>query len=250
MIKKNKLKSIALDYSYLYGKRKFSNRVKRILDTFFAFIFIILLIPFFAISAILIFISSGLPLFYISSRRIAANKNIKIFKFRTMVKDANSAKYRLNELYMSEGFLDIPIESEVYTRVGRILERTQLVETPQLFNIIFNGMSFIGNRPLPDANIELLKMHKNWDKRFESPSGVSGISQVIGKTYLNTEDRLSIESMYSEVYNSSSGNILKCDFFIVYYTIKFILSGVPLKYEDAQKILLWANGGMPLNENK
>jgi lipopolysaccharide/colanic/teichoic acid biosynthesis glycosyltransferase len=250
MSKKNKLKSIASNYSYSFGKKKFSNRVKRTLDIFFAIIFLILLIPLFVISAILIFISSGLPIFYISSRRIAENKNIKIFKFRTMVKDAKSEKYRLNELYMSEGFLDIPIESEVYTRVGRILERTQLVETPQLFNIIFNGMSFIGNRPLPDSNIELLKMHKNWNKRFESPSGISGISQVIGKIYLNTEDRLRIESMYSEVYNSSSGNILKCDFFIVYYTFKFVLSGVPLKYEDAQKNLLWANSGIPLNEKK
>ena len=133
------------------------------------------------------------------------------------------------------------------TGIGRILERTQLVETPQFLNILFDGMSFIGNRPLPEDNIKFLREYANWEARFESPSGITGISQVVGKIYLNPVSRLKIESMYSEVYNSPSGNILKCDAFILYYTIKFILTGIPLKFETAVKILTFANGGISLN---
>jgi len=247
MIKKNKSKSVEMDYSYLFGKRKFSNRIKRLLDIVLAVILLIMLIPFFILSVLCIYLFSGRPIFYFSKRRIARNNIIQTYKFRTMHQDANSDKYKLNELYMVGGFLDIPIESEVYTRIGRILERTQLVETPQFLNILFDGMSFIGNRPLPEDNIKLLREYANWEARFESPSGITGISQVIGKIYLNPVSRLKIESMYSEVYNSPSGNILKCDAFILYYTIKFVLTGIPLKYETAVKILTFANGGISLN---
>ena len=60
-----------------------------------------------------------------------------------MVKDANSEKYGLEKIYMKDGYLDIPIESEVYTPFGRLLEKTQTIRQLNIktyFDIITNNM--------------------------------------------------------------------------------------------------------------
>jgi len=137
-----------------------------------------------------------------------------------MVKNATDPKYKLKERYMRDGYLDIPLSCEVFTPIGRILEKTQLVEILQLFNILFNGMSLIGNRPLPLDNLILLKKHKDWSRRFDSPAGLTGISQVVGKLNLSPQERLELEGLYSDVY--IKGNIIKCDILIIYYTICLI----------------------------
>ena len=85
---------------------------------------------------------------------ITETKEIQIIKFRTMVKDAKSKKYGLEKKYMVKGYLDIPLEAEVYTPIGRFLEKTQLVEVPQVLHVLSGKISFIGNRPLPQKNIE------------------------------------------------------------------------------------------------
>ena len=160
-----------------------------------------------------------------------------IWKFRTMVRDATSSKYKLNERYMRSGFLDIPLECEVYTPTGRVLERTQLVEILQLFNILSNDMSFIGNRPLPKSNVELLKKIPEWDKRFNSPAGITGIAQIAGKYELTPEKRLDLEGSYSDIYNSINGNIIKCDLLIIWHTVKLLITGNYLGYEKSKALL-------------
>lgn len=91
---------------------------------------------------------------------------------------------------MVNGYLDIPLTCEVFTRIGRLIERTQIVEVPQLLNVIAGEMSLIGNRPLTHDNIQLLKRNENWEKRFTSPAGITGIAQVIGKLNLEPAQRL------------------------------------------------------------
>jgi len=183
----------------------------------------------------------GWPIFYVSKRMVGLNKEIKIFKFRTMVKDAKSEKYGLEEKYMINGFLDIPLDSEVYTKIGRILERTQLVEVPQMFSVLFGSLSIVGNRPLPKKNIELLKnSHPGlWKERFNSPAGITGISQVVGKFSLSSKERLELECLYSKVY--LDGNILKADAYIFFSTIILLLlhdSVAYRSYDSAKNILL------------
>ena len=159
-----------------------------------------------------------------------------------MVRDATSPKYRLRDRYMRDGYLDIPLDCEVYTPLGRLLERTQLVEVLQLFNILFHGMSLIGNRPLPLENIELLKRFKGWEARFDSPAGLTGLSQVVGKLNQSPAERLELESLYSSIYRSKNGNILLCDLFIYYYTIRLLLFGTYLSHEQAKRLATTASG--------
>lgn len=143
---------------------------------------------------------------------------------------------------MRDGYLDIPLECEVYTPIGRFLERTQLVETLQLFNVLLHGMSLIGNRPLPKDNILLLSQFDGWERRFNSPAGLTGLSQVVGKLNQSPQGRLELEGMYSNLYRKKDANILICDMYILYYTVRFLLFKRPLPLEDAKRIVVAASG--------
>jgi lipopolysaccharide/colanic/teichoic acid biosynthesis glycosyltransferase len=177
----------------------------------------------------------GRPIFYVSRRCVAPDRTIPILKFRTMVRDAKSPKYRLQERFMRDGFLDIPRTCDVYTPIGRILERLQIVELPQTLNVLFHGMSLIGNRPLPPENVRLLRQHPGWSERFDSPAGITGIAQVVGKMWLSPRHRLDLEAGYSRTYQN--GNILKCDALILLATVRFILTSKGLSPAKAYALV-------------
>ena len=140
--------------------------IKRVEDIVFSLIILLIFSPILIFVSIVSILFQGWPVYYISKRMIGINNIISIIKFRTMVKDAKSDKYGLEKKYMKNGYLDIPLESEVYTPIGRILEKTQIVEIPQFFPVLFGKISFVGNRPLPIKNIELLKIKYPENKKY------------------------------------------------------------------------------------
>ena len=78
-----------------------------------------------------------------------------------------------------------------------------------------------------------------WKKRFDSPCGMTGIAQVVGKFNLTPEKRLELESLYSEVYNK--GNVLKADAYIFFSTaiLLFVREAVAYRsYDSAKKMLI------------
>jgi lipopolysaccharide/colanic/teichoic acid biosynthesis glycosyltransferase len=216
--------------------------LKRLFDLTLSFTILLLLFPIFILCALLIFAFEGSPITYTSKRLCSKEKVVNIYKFRTMVKEANHPSFKLRERFMRDGFLDIPLNCEVYTPIGRILERTQIVELLQIFNIIKNDMSFVGNRPLPLDNIELLKKYPDWERRFHSPAGICGVSQIVGKFNLNSSDRLYLESIYSSVYTNPKGNILLCDLIIIFHTARLILAGKYLDFDKAVGLMLRCGG--------
>lgn len=217
--------------------KKISNFLKRFFDISISILLLFILFPILLIAGLAILISEGYPILYISERVVSPTKTIRIRKFRTMVNDALSDKYKLNDRFMRDGYLDIPLSCEVYTPIGRILERTQIVELLQLINILRNEMSLIGNRPLPKSNIDLLKKLPNWEKRFCSPCGITGISQIAGKYELLPSQRLNLEILYSSLYSNKNTNILLCDYFIICHTIKLLFTGKYLTYDKAYRLL-------------
>jgi len=213
----------------------FRNRVlKRSFDILVTAVLMLIFAPVFLCAAVLLLLTEGRPIFYISTRYIGLNRPVRVIKFRTMVRDARSPKYELKERFMRDGYLDIPLDCEVYTPVGRILERLQIVELPQLLNVLIDGMSLVGNRPLPKENVELLAQFPGWEKRFESPGGITGISQVVGKLNLTPAKRLRLESLYSKVYQE--GNVFRCDCLIIWHTTAGVLlrnEGITLERSEA-----------------
>ncbi len=221
-------------------KQIFYRIIKKVEDILFSVSTLIVFLPIIIIIIIISFLIQGRPIFYISERIVGLQKKIHIIKFRTMVEDAKHPKWGLEEKYMRDGYLDVPISSEVYTPFGRLLEKTQLVEILQVFQVLFNHMSFVGNRPLPEENVELLKTKfpDTWQERFKSPAGMTGITQVAGKFNLTSEQRLELESLYSKVYQE--GNILKADAYIFFSTIILLLlkdASAYRSYDSAKNVL-------------
>lgn len=211
------------------------NFAKRFVDITVTVVSILIVMPLIIIISLISVVMQGFPVFYTSMRFVTKDKPVKIYKFRSMIRDATNEKYRLNDRYMKDGYLDIPIDCEVYTPLGRLLERTQIVELPQIINVLLNGMSWVGNRALPESNVKMLASFPGWEERFGSPCGLTGISQVVGKYNLTPKARITIECLYSKVYQQ--GNVLKADFFIVLATINLILFDKNMSYDDAVKLL-------------
>lgn len=214
---------------------RFFKLVKRGIDLFVSISLLAFLLPVLLLIIFAILVLEGRPIFYFSKRHVTVGREIVVAKFRTMVCDAKSPKYNLHGRFMQDGYLDIPVTCEVYTGIGRFLEKSQLVEVLQLFNVIFHGMSLIGNRPLPKSNLNHLRKFPLWWERFSSPAGMTGISQVVGKFNLKPSDRLELERLYSKVYQE--GNVLKCDIEIIFFTLRMIVTGKSIPIDYAFKLL-------------
>ena len=119
------------------GYNSFYNKyVKRWIGFILAIILILILWPFYFIIAASVAIEDGLPVFYRPQRGGYGDKPFRIFKFRSMVKNADKI-----------GGGTTALNDPRITKVGNFLRKTKLDETPQLFNIIAGSMSFIGPRP-------------------------------------------------------------------------------------------------------
>lgn len=205
---------------------------KRLFDIAIALFLLLMMTPVLLITMLIMWITEGWPLFYVSHRHNTVDKTFRIYKLRSMVRDAtNEEKYGLYRKYFREGFLDIPLDADVYTKIGRFIERTQLVELPQLINVLKGDMSIVGNRPLPTKNLETLKSKPCWEQRFDSPPGISGITQIAGKHSLTPDTRLELECLYSQVY--TSGRVLSLDVVILYKTVILIALDKMITTEEA-----------------
>lgn len=123
----------------------YNRLVKRIIGLILAFFLFVILIPFYLAVSLLIIIDSGFPVFYRAERGGYKGSVFKIFKFRTMVPNADKI-----------GGGTTALNDPRITKIGNFLRKTKLDETPQLINIIRGEMSFIGPRP------ELLRYVKNY----------------------------------------------------------------------------------------
>lgn len=176
--------------------------LKRMIDFTISFILILLLLPIFLVIFICIKIDSrGNALF--KHKRFGKDlKPIYVYKFRTMVEDAD----KLGPQYT------IKNDTRV-TKFGSILRKTSLDELPQLFNILKGEMSLIG--PRPDAYEENFSNHQKI--RCKVLPGLTGLAQVNGRSNLNTQEKEKYDEEYVE--NIS----LKLDCIIFFKTIKVIL---------------------------
>lgn len=123
-------------YYDILEKKKVSLVLKRIFDVFMALIILILLSPIMLILAICIKIDSKGPVFYRQERVTTNGKIFRIFKFRTMVQDADK-----------KGSLVTVNNDSRITKVGKVIRKFRLDEFPQLFNVLTGDMTFVGTRP-------------------------------------------------------------------------------------------------------
>ncbi len=124
------------EYYEILKHKKFSLIIKRFFDFFAALILLIILSPIMLILAIMIKLESKGPVFYRQERITKYGKKFRIFKFRTMVQDADK-----------KGALVTMGQDPRITKVGNKIRKCRLDELPQLLNVIKGEMSFVGTRP-------------------------------------------------------------------------------------------------------
>ena len=124
------------EYYDILSKKRGSLLIKRLFDIVVSLIMLIILSPVFIILAIAIKIDSKGPVFYRQQRVTTYNKKFRIFKFRTMVQNADKI-----------GSLITVGQDNRITRVGKLIRKCRLDELPQLINVLMGDMTFVGTRP-------------------------------------------------------------------------------------------------------
>ena len=150
-------------------KRKgISLAAKRIFDVLVSALMIVILLPVFLIVAIAIIVDSRGPVFYRQARITQYGKEFRIFKFRSMVVDADK----------KGAFLTVNNDNRI-TRVGRVLRKTKLDEVPQLFNIVSGDMTFVGTRPEVKKFVD--KYSPEMMATLLLPAGITSLASIFYK---------------------------------------------------------------------
>lgn len=183
--------------------------IKRGCDIIIAFILMIPVSIIIAISALLIKIEDGGPVFYMATRTGRYGKPFKMFKIRSM--KVNAPDIRLPDGSTYNGKDDPRV-----TRFGRFARKTSIDEVPQVINVIKGDMSFIG--PRPDTPIYLDKYTEDEKIILTVRPGITGYNQVVNRNSVLTKEKLKNDIFY--VKNLS----LRFDIKIFFMTIFTVLS--------------------------
>ena len=171
--------------------------LKRTLDLVGAIAGLIVLAPLFAITALCIKLDSRGPVFFRQVRMGAGEQPFRVFKFRTMVDDAELLKSEVAHLNMHVNddprMFKVPDDPRV-TRVGGFLRRTRMDELPQLFNVIRGEMSLVGPRPLIlDEDQYVVR----WARcRLKLKPGMTGLWQVLGASDIPFDEMTKLDYLY------------------------------------------------------
>ncbi len=152
-------------YYEILSKRKISLAIKRIFDIIVSLLLLVLLSPIILILAILIKIDSKGPVFYRQERITTNGKIFRIFKFRTMVQNADKI-----------GTLVTVGNDSRITRVGKMIRKVRLDELPQLINILKGEMTFVGTRPEVKKYVD--KYTDEMKATLLMPAGVTSVASI------------------------------------------------------------------------
>ncbi|NER81675.1 MAG: sugar transferase [Leptolyngbya sp. SIO1D8] len=169
---------------------------KRLFDITFAILFLILASPIYLAVAIAIRLDSSGPIFYKQTRIGLHGEPFKVWKFRSMVQNADKLQTELEQLNQTkDGVLFKIKEDPRITRVGQFIRRYSIDELPQIFNVLLGEMSFVGPRPLPVRDVE--KFQERYFIRQDVLPGITGMWQVSGRSDIdNFDDVLKLDLHY------------------------------------------------------
>ncbi len=170
----------------------YSKFFKRLFDLTISFLAIIVLSPLFLIVALLVKLDSKGPILFKQDRIGKDGKVFKIYKFRSMVVNA---EHTGSGVYSEKGDARV-------TKIGKIIRATSIDEIPQLFNILKGDMAFIGPRPpLTYHPWTIDKYTKEQFKMFNVRPGITGWAQVNGRKEVEWHKRIELNVWYVEHLN-------------------------------------------------
>ncbi|MFD5986422.1 sugar transferase [Streptomyces cyaneofuscatus] len=168
--------------------------LKAALDRGGALFGLLVLSPLLLAVALCVRLSSHGPVFHRQVRQGQHNRPFTMWKFRTMVADAEARREQLSEDNEVDGPLFKMRQDPRVTPVGRTLRRTSIDELPQLFNVLLGQMSLVGPRPpLPE---EASRYDEREGRRLAVKPGLTGLWQVSGRSDLSWQETVSLDLWY------------------------------------------------------
>ena len=217
------LEGRVLDIPWYQGRRSRAmlsdgayERTKRLLDVVICLLLLPFVVAVLAVCALAIKLDSRGPVFFVQHRTGRGGRRFRMYKLRTMVRDAEVLKTHYAHMNaMSYPDFKIARDPRV-TRVGRILRKTSLDELPQIFNILRGDMTLVGPRPTSFR----AETYRLWHTaRLEVKPGLTGLWQVSGRNQLDFDERLRLDIAY--IRHRSLGLDLK----ILARTVGTVVSG-------------------------
>jgi Undecaprenyl-phosphate galactose phosphotransferase WbaP len=194
--------------------------IKRVMDVFLVLFGGLIAVPFMSLIALLIKIDSRGRIFYSQSRVGHYGKPIRVWKFRTMVENADQILYdylKENPGLQAEWDKTHKLKGDPrITRVGNILRKLSLDELPQIWNILRGDMSLVGPRPIVTDEIH------HYREKFELYKyvlpGMTGLWQVSGRNNTTYEQRVNMDSYYVQNWS------IWLDIYILIKTVWVVIS--------------------------
>ena len=203
-----------LDHPELVGGTRV---VKSAFDRACAACALLLLAPLFSVIALVIRATDGGPAFFAQPRVGRDGRAFTVYKFRTMVLDADTQKLLLSTDNEASGVLFKIRQDPRVTPVGRWLRRWSLDELPQLLNVMLGDMSLVGPRPaLPE---EAARYCSQMRRRLAVKPGITGLWQISGRSDLPWEETVRLDLRYVENWSFA------LDLQILWKTWSAVLSG-------------------------
>jgi exopolysaccharide biosynthesis polyprenyl glycosylphosphotransferase len=213
------INTIRFKHSPIFG---INFRLKCYLDRIGALVILILISPVFLAIAIAIKRSSPGPIFYQQERVGLHGRHFKVWKFRTMVENANELQAALEAQNEVKGGVLFKIKADPrITKIGKFLRHYSLDELPQLINVLQGKMSLVGPRPLAVRDYELSQTAVQFAQdrflRYEVLPGITGLWQVKGRATVDSEEIFYWDMVYILQWS------LALDLRILIETIKVVL---------------------------
>lgn len=168
--------------------------IKRLIDIIISSLGLIILFPILLIVGIIIKLESKGPVFF-SQKRVGLNgKEFNMFKFRSMVVNAEELKQKLESKNEMSGPMFKMKDDPRVTKIGKFIRKTSIDELPQLLNVLKGEMSLVGPRPsLPNE----VKEFEDWMmKRLEVKPGLTCYWQVMGRNNIDFEEWMKLDIKY------------------------------------------------------
>lgn len=161
--------------------------LKRLFDIISSLAAVLVLIPLWVVTAVIIKKDSKGPILFKQARRTKNGRVFQMLKFRSMVVNAES---------MEAGLFNYENDPRV-TKAGRFLRNSSIDELPQLFNILKGDMSIVGPRPCVSYELgDFDTLNKRYKKRFQMKAGLTGLAQVMGRNDISWDEKVTYDNQY------------------------------------------------------
>ncbi len=199
------------------GLSRSSAFVKRCFDLAASILLAIVMLPVWAVVAVLIKLDSRGPVTFRQARIGSHSKKFTIIKFRTMTADAEARKEKIQRSLGNDAGLFKVADDPRITRVGRVLRRFSLDETPQILNVLSGKMSLVGPRPLIRDEDKLIT--GPYRRRLDITPGITGPWQAAGAVRLPLDEMAQLDYQYVASWSVWGDVVLLCE------TGAFVLKG-------------------------